>query len=288
MTTLLKTFWAKLNYPAELLDSLMTPDPEGEPSEDYPDAVELANTFKTTQEKLILDSSGLFTKEHMDQEFEKHRISLAAEISKKLGLQMSRADIKELGWKKFVDQASETVKDSIQKASKATDDSLKDEIRTLQEEKIAAIQEKERLEDEIETRVQTKTKVLQQELNSFAVDHLFDVQFKELPFPDSHADVYQDYIRNQIESKYEIHKDGRLTQDEGKDAVNFEGNGYFKTVGEAVKYIYETKKMNPKHKGGKGGAGGSTHTVLLDGSVIDGELSENAAAMQNRFKEVEK
>jgi len=280
MTKLLTEFWAKMNYPPDVLRTLLTPDYEGdEAPEDYPDAALLANSFAETQSKLFKSTSGLFTKEDMDVEFTKHRAKQISDINKAFGLGHSRSQLTDLEWKDVLTAAKAKVDADIQEATESTDETLKSKLHDLQNEKIKIMQEKVALEESIDTQVAAKTATLEAELNKESVDRLFHDIYDEFKWPEGSKHIYQDFIRNKVSSKYEIHRDGRLTMDGGKDAINFEGNGHYTHLKDAVKYLHESEGMDPKHKGGQGGRGGA---IFSGPASIEGELSENSKAMAER------
>lgn len=278
MTKLLKEFWGKMNYPPEMLTTLLTPDPEGEPPEDYPDAEELAKQFSETQQKLFKSASGLFTKEDVDTQFAQYREKIISDVNKSLGLGYTRSQLSDVEWKGILAQAKAARDKAVEEATAATDETLKSKLHELGNEKIKILQEKEALEESIEAQVAAKTAALEAELNKESVDRLYHDIYDEFKWPEQSKHIYQSFIRNTIGSKYEIHRDGKLTQDGGKEAINFEGNGHYTHLKDAVKYLYESEGMDPKHKGGQGGRG----AIFSGAASIEGELSENSKRMAER------
>lgn len=284
----LKEFWKKLNYPMTILDDLLQEPEEGKGDEDdLTDPVELATEFGETQRKLIVEKSGLFTKEHMDNQFNIHRKKLASDINKSIGLGLSRSELDELEWNDFTKKAGDFVATSITEANKHTDDKLKNLVHQLKSEKAALLEQVEGIESTVESKVAEATEAIERERDIEAKENLFNKVFNQEKFDwnDTRKKIDQSYVRNVVENNYEIHRDGTVTQNGGKEAVNLSGNGFFKNLDEVVTYLFETENLSAKHKGGtggSGGAGGEGPVVVVGKTRVAGKVSDNALAMQER------
>jgi len=278
----LKVFWNKLNYPKEILDNLLLEETEDNAA-DLDNPEEIAESFLQTQRKLILDNSGLFSKEHMDAEFIKHRKKLASDINKALNVGFTRSQLDELEWNDFMNKVKEFHETSVTSASKLTDNETQDLIHKLKSEKATLLEQVRALEDSVEDKVKQRTEELEREIATETVERLFNDTFNDQEFSWNDRTKKRDqfYIKQQILDNYEVHKDGRLTQNGGKDAVNFAGNGHYKNLKEAVKYLFETEGMSPQHKGGTG-AGGSEPVVVSKVKIEGDKIGDNAQSMMER------
>jgi hypothetical protein len=269
-----------MNFDPAVLEKILTdPDPEADPAT-IEDVSAIAESFAKTQEKLLIAKKDLFTKADFDREFTTHRQKLASDVNKTLNMGLTRSQIAELKWEDFVNQAGSFVSEAVTKATKITDNELKDQLHEYKSS-VATLSEKlAQVEDTVEARVAERTAQLEKERNAEIVERLFQEKFANKQWVPKHAPIQKAFIKNKVLETYEIHPDAQLTQNGGKEAINFTNTGHYKTLDEAIDYLYEAHEMNPQHKGG---SGGEDKPIIVSAVKLEGgKLGDNAQAMMDR------
>lgn len=266
-----KEFFNKSNFPDKIYNILAGEEGTVE------DAITL---YEEAIPTVIKQKNSFYSKEEFDTEFSKHRRKLASDINKALGSFKPRNELEKLKWEDFVEEVKTHYATELDAVKTQTDDELKTTLHGLKSEKASLLEQINALEESIESQVQTKSAEYQKKYDELQKKVTFNSIFDKLEWRKDSGHRDKKWIEGEITALYEMHPDGKLTQNGGKQAVNFKGNGHFKTVEEAVVYLYENEQMGPKHKGSDGGGNGAPDGVTIVGNArIPGELSANARKM---------
>lgn len=281
----IKAFFKAANYSDAVLDRILT-IPE-EDDQEPEDVNTIAQEHLSTQETLIIDKSGLFTEADVDTKFSKYRNSLKSQINKSLSMGLTRSELSELKMDGVLSKVSDFHKDAVTAASAATDQELKDENHELKVQN-ASLQEKvDGIEDLVSTQVAERTSVLEAERNEEKVVNLFNSLFAKDKYKWAEGNKGkrdQFYIEQTMRGHVEIHGDGKVTQNGGKQAVNFAGNGHLETLEDGIDELYAREQMHPKHRGG-GGGGGRTRVGKIE--IEDPEKAPATMDMAKRIEQYE-
>lgn len=179
--------------------------------------------------------------------FGKSTIKAMRDYNKALGLGFSSDDIKEMKFEDFVEAA----KKAFETKGETTDSEYKQKYDDLLESMQSSKNEFESQINALKSEHETALNSERQKNQDFIGKLNFSkaVAKKELGVSKEHLDIFKKHWYSEITSKYNIQEDGAITDKDGNKAINFEGNGHYLKIDEALDYLIDRDKAGKKSRG---------------------------------------
>lgn len=260
------------------LIGLSADDIEALKGEKLPDGYDLERTI---QSKLD-DKIKLFNQQNpqnIDERLNSARIAALKDFKKKLGRDvlkmdaLSGKDLEEMDVSDFLKRAGEHFHTSIEKAGSGTDENLKKELGDYKQKFLQTKDELDEIKKNAEAAIKAAQDKAEGEIRKFKVNHKLDsiLNSYEYGVPKDQLQLAMEGVRTKISSMpWSIDPDsegGNLAgQNPGDLAINFKGDGHFKTLKEATDMLVAPllKKSNSGTGGEQIRAGGITVQVTND------------------------
>jgi hypothetical protein len=165
--------------------------------------------------------------------------------------------------------------------SKNAEEQIRKDLDALKTEKVSLLSKLDEIETEKESTIEKMKNDFETRLHEKEVDSLLLQAFSPIKWKDDEMkDVFQDYIKKEVKSKYKIHPDGKVTAQDGTQALSIDQKRIYTSI------LDSDKERNPilDLAYSKGmvqvSNGGGVKTQKVDGFKPEADSPETAALIE--------
>jgi hypothetical protein len=246
------------------------------------DVEEIVNDWLQDQSKVIKAKFNLKSVEDISNDFRVKENTFKQKVNKLIGMGKTRAEVEQIDFDDFLKEAEAFNRTNLDNLTKNVEESLKNDLTALKEEKVKLTNLIDQITDEKEKTITELKEQFETRIYKKDVDNLVMKGFQKVVWKDDEMkDVFQDYIRKEIDSNYKVNPDGTVLSKDGTPALNLDGKGTYSSI------LSDDKTKNPildlAYKKGmvkqsNGGAAATTGTPLQ----FSDDLTPAARAMMER------
>ena len=261
----LKTLLLELGFTNEQLAPL-----EDEKTAAEVNIKELAATGRNNIFSIVRDSAE--GKEFINKKIGEGKIEATNKAKKVLnekhGLGLTSDQMKDLSIEDVNDMALKAIDDKIKKASKGTDETLKDELNKIKNDLVAANEKYAADTSSLQDMLKKEKENSEREITMFHFKNAGKDALAKIAFAETRSDprkILEETILRQVMENQDwvFHKDGRITQSDGVTGVNKPDNsGKWNHVSEVVAHLAAPFAPQSTGSGGAGFVDGKP--VVLD------------------------
>jgi len=191
-------------------------------------------------QKVIKTKAGLKSADELKNDFTIKENTFKQKLNKMFGMGMSRADVEKIPYDEFLGQAETFHKTSLDNLSRNAEEQIRKDLDALKTEKVNLLSKLDEIESEKESTIEKMKNDFETRLHEKEVDSLLLQAFSPIKWKDDEMkDVFQDYIKKEVKSKYKIHPDGKVTAQDGTQALSMDQKRIYTSI------LDSDKERNP-------------------------------------------
>lgn len=280
MAAYIEQFLKKLGVSDDLRTALMAE----EPGDDF-NFDEQFTSYIDDQKHVWLSRLQSEIKADIDNKEMIVKKQLAVEVAKTMGLDVSNADAKKMGFDavlKLVPDHIETIKSE---ASNSTDKDLKSKLADWQQKATDWKTKYEDSELSITGKVEEVENKYKAQIADLSLGAVFAREFKKLKYgvPAELAEMFEERVMRELKERYSIDSEGNLMSKDGKTkAVSFDENSIYSTLSEPISHLAAKYKVVQKSNTSQPPNTPPGGPVPPNGKGT-GEMTDNAKALKQRM-----
>ena len=252
MTEELKKLLSQLGISGDYLKNLTAETP----AEDF-DPAAAYDAYSKSRKAVLLKS----LKPEIDAKIEAgHKVAqktFAKKVAKALDLELTGSEAEKAGLDGVLALVPDRIKAIEETAAGQTDAELRNQLQALKDKIQESTTALSTANADFETKLQRVEREKQEAIHERDLRDLFQLKFDKIKYgaTPEHVKLFKESAKRKIADKYKIEKDGTIFDKDGTSAINFEENGTYATLDEAILYLATEANVLEKSKGGTGGNG---------------------------------
>lgn len=224
------------------------------------DIKDVITGFKEDQKQIFWKNEGkTMLEKEMNEKFIVFQNTTKQKVNKLLGLGKTRSELDPIEFDDFIKEAEGHYKNEVERASKTTDDNLKNELDQLKLKLNEAINKYDNDSSEWQKKLGETEAQWQKRLNSQQVETVFEAATSGLNWHVKEmAPVFKNFIKGELEKNYTINPDGTVLAKDGTVAMSPDGKYVFESITSKeveknpILFLAEEHKLFAKNNGADG------------------------------------
>jgi hypothetical protein len=193
---------------------------------------EIVTSYRSDQEALFWTKKGdEKVKAAMSEKFTVFENTTKQKINKLIGLGKTRSELDPIKFEDFLSEAEGYINKKIEDATKANDETLRNELNVLKS-KYSEVQNKYETDlNDWQKKLGETEKEWEKRLNQREVDLAFETATSKLPFYDpTRASGFKKLLKSEITEHYDLLPDGTIKAKDGTTATSPDGKFVFESI----------------------------------------------------------